>query len=112
LDRQVGATTTLKVNLNGSDVFGGAGAPAGSTDAFALLIQLRDALNTNDADTVRLLIPQVGALHDQVQGQVTVADARAQRLDRSQASLERQQPDGESGLSPLQDVDGARAALE
>ena len=112
INRQVDAGTSLKVNLNGSDVFGGVGAAPGTIDYFATLVQLRDALKNNDANAVRALVPQLGQLHDQTQAMVTVTDARAQRLARIQGTLEQQDTDTQATISQLENVDIAKAALD
>ncbi|HVP38447.1 MAG TPA: flagellar hook-associated protein FlgL [Candidatus Saccharimonadales bacterium] len=112
VDRQVDVGNVIKVNLNGPDIFGGGGAPAGSTDYFATLIQLRDALNNNDGATVRSLIPQLQALHDQVQAQVAVAGSMAQRLDSVQQKLQQEEIDLQSNRSRLEDVDVAQVSVD
>jgi flagellar hook-associated protein 3 FlgL len=112
VNRQVDSNNILKVNLNGPDIFGGAGSPAGSTDYFATLIQLRDALRNNDGNAVRALLPQVQSLHDQVYSQEALAGSRWQRLDSVQAKLETQQLELGANRSRLEDVDVARAAVD
>jgi flagellar hook-associated protein 3 FlgL len=112
VNRQVDSNNVLKVNLNGPDIFGGAGSPAGSTDYFATLIQLRDALKNNDSTAVRALIPQVQSLHDQVFSQAALAGSSSQRLDSVQSKLESQQLELAANRSRLEDVDIARAAVD
>ncbi len=112
VQRQVSDDITLKVNLNAPDILGGTGSPPGSVDYFATLIQLRDALNANDADTVRALVPTLQSLHDQAQAQVTLADVRAQRLQNVQDVLGQRDTDTRTQLSGLEDLDTAKAALD
>lgn len=111
IDRQIGSAI-VKVNMNGSDVFGGAGSPAGSVDYFQTLVQLRDALNANDGPAVTALLPQLTKLEDQVGVQVTVTGSRTSRLDRLQSALESQSLDTDQHLSSLEDADTARVAID
>ncbi len=112
VNRQLDETSVLKVNLNGPDMYGGTGSPAGSVDYFSTLIQLRDALAANDADTVRSMVPQFQKLLDQVQGQVTLGDARVQRIDNIQKKLEAQSMRILGAISTIEDVDVAQAAVQ
>jgi flagellar hook-associated protein 3 FlgL len=112
VNRQVDANNVLKVNLNGPDTFGGTGSPAGSTDYFATLVQLRDALASNDGTAVRAIMPQMQALHDQVSSQVALSGSMWQRIDSVQSKLEGQEINLEANRSRLQDVDVAKAAVD
>ncbi len=112
VNRQVDVNNLLKVNLNGPDMFGGAGAPAGSTDYFATLVQLRDALQANDGDAVRALLPQLQQLHDQVSAQQSLAGSTWQRLDTIQNKLENQQVLLDSNRSSIEDADMTRATSD
>ena len=111
INRQIG-TAVVKVNLNGSDVFGGAGSPVGSVDYFQTLVQLRDALNSNNGPAVTALMPQLTKLEDQVGVQLTVTGAGTSRLDRLQSALESQSLDTQKHLSSLEDADTARVAID
>ncbi|MBI5837360.1 MAG: hypothetical protein HZB25_08950 [Candidatus Eisenbacteria bacterium] len=112
INRQIDKGNILKVNLNAADIFGGTGAPPGSIDYFASLIQLRDALAANDGNAVRALVPQLQTLHEQVSAQEALAGSRWQRLDDVQTKLEDQAVVLQSNRSRVEDIDTASAAAD
>jgi flagellar hook-associated protein 3 FlgL len=109
--RQIG-TAMVKVNTGGGDFLGGAGSPAGATDYFGTLIQLRDALASNNPDAVIALQPSLNTLENQLGDQVTVVGAQSRRLDRLDSALQGQALDSQTHLSALENADIAKVALD
>jgi len=100
---------TLPVTISGTDIFGPSSSP---TYAFDVLINLRDNLNANNGDAVRLALSALDVVFDRATVSSTVVGARLNRLDL----LEPQQIEASANLadtlSRIEDLDMARASIE
>jgi flagellar hook-associated protein 3 FlgL len=95
----IGPTAAIPVNQHGHELF------MGSTDIFASVIQLRDALKANDGDKVNDLLAGVDAASVQINDIHGAMGGRLQRLDLARNQLEESRVYLGELVSGIEDVD-------
>ena len=96
---KIGASATVAVNQNGYDLFKGA------NDVFSALVTLRDALTSNDAQTISGLVSTIDGIHNQVNNLQGGMGGRVSRLELTQSQLENAKVFLGSLISQAEDVD-------
>ncbi len=96
---QVGPSTSVPVNQNGFSLF------MGTTNVFASVIQLRDALTGNDPGRITGLITDLDAAHGQVNNVQGALGGQEQRLQLAQNQLTTTKTNLGDLLSKTEDVD-------
>ncbi len=96
---KIGASASVAVNQNGYDLF------KGTNDIFGALVTLRDALKTNDAQTISGLISTIDGMHNQVNNLQGGMGGRVSRLELTQSQLENAKVFLGSLISQAEDVD-------
>jgi flagellar hook-associated protein 3 FlgL len=96
---EIGPTSTMAVSQVGSALF------QEPNDVFQALIDLRDALNDDDAPAVRASIGAIDAAHDQVATHHGILGGRHQRLEMTQSQLAEVQINLDELISRIEDVD-------
>ncbi len=102
--RQVGTRETMQINISGSDVFMPEGAGA-DEDLFQVLIGLRDALESGDAEAVGEMITEIDDVLGNVSDMVSLTGSRVARLNTLSDSLFNQEITMTSELSEQEDAD-------
>lgn len=100
---------TLPVNISGTDIFG---PPASLTYAFDVLINLRDNLNANNGNAVRLAPTELDVVLDRATVASTVVGARLNRLNLLEPQMVEAATNLADTLSRIEDLDMAKASIE
>ncbi len=96
---KIGASASVAVNQNGYDLF------KGTNDIFSALVTLRDALTSNDAQTISGLVSTIDGIHNQVNNLQGGMGGRVSRLELTQSQLENAKVFLGSLISQAEDVD-------
>ncbi|HLC42739.1 MAG TPA: flagellar hook-associated protein FlgL [Methylomirabilota bacterium] len=100
---------TLQVNISGTDIFGPSASP---TYAFDVLINLRDNLNADNGNAVRLAPAELDVVLDRATVASTVVGARLNRLDLLEPQKVEASTNLADTLSRIEDLDMAKASIE
>jgi len=106
---EVGPGVLVGENITGDQFLKGAG---GGVDAFGLLTQLRDALQTNDVAGISATIDALGTAGEQVTRARMTVGFRLNTLDTQQSNLDETTFQTQQLLSDAEDVDYTQAVSE
>ena len=99
IEREVSDGVTVTVNVSGREIF------EGSLNAFDVLINLRDALQTNDVEGVRNSLTELGDMREKISTVRGAVGARVNRMELTRNLLDRVSVEMTSALSEEEDVD-------
>ena len=99
IDREIGERTLMPVNISGETVFNG------TTNAFEVLVRLKDSLLRNDGDGVRGVMDDLDAVLDQIISVSGVVGARVHRLQLSEQRIQSEILHTQELLSAVQEID-------
>lgn len=105
VERRVGPTSTVRVDSDGSAVFGN-----GSSSVFALLDQVSATLRSGGDPTVHLTA--VDARMNSMLTEVSAVGARQDKVQSAQSSLQSQNLNVTSQLSGVEDIDLAKTIMD
>jgi flagellar hook-associated protein 3 FlgL len=119
LIREVGRSQRVAINVSGADILQPDGSyesganPAGKdTDAFNVLIELRDALRAGDTDAVSAQVEKLDAVYDRVLERDSMLGATISRVQFSQQRGEDEVLDKTERLSNVEDTDYPKAITD
>lgn len=99
IEREVSDGIMVTVNVSGREIF------EGSLNAFDVLINLRDALQTNDVKGVRNSLTELGDMREKISSVRGAVGARVNRMELTRNVLDRVSVEMTSVLSEDEDVD-------
>ncbi|MHB9027982.1 MAG: flagellar hook-associated protein FlgL [Candidatus Latescibacterota bacterium] len=102
----IGESITLKVNINGEDIF------EGDLNLFNILISVRDNLRVNDSDALRDDLIQLNSASEKIINFQSVLGARSNRINAADARAENDTITFTEYLSNTEDVDAAQAIMD
>ena len=103
LVRHLGAEEKIEISISGERVFNG---PAGSSqDFFAALIELREALSSDDAEGLNSSMEKIDGCRDRIIGFRMEAGTRGQHLENSIRSMKSLKVKLEGDLGDLRGAD-------
>lgn len=105
--RRIASGVTVKVDVNGADVFG-----SGATSAFAELEALATALRAGDQTTINATVDVLNARIDTVTSARTAAGTRFQRLEQAQFSAGDAKLSLDNQLSTIENADLAETTVD
>lgn len=104
MTRQIGESLSVEINVTGTQLE--------NTGCFDALINLRDALSSDDTDAIQTAISDLSASAENLSGISTALGSITNQLDLSQQHLEAANVNLNSYLSKIQDTDVAEAITE
>ena len=110
VNRQVAPSTTVTINVLGTDVFGAQAGPTG--DLFAVIDRLATAVENGDASAIATEHANLDAATTRVGASAVEIGARVVRLESLQSRAEDDQLRLKSSLSQAEDVDLVKALVE
>lgn len=109
VDIDVSAGLSVQSNIGGTSVLGAATDP---TFLPALLVQLRDALNSNDQTAVNGLLDSLTTAQTRLTNARATVGGRLESVERAQADLDTTRLATQTALSAVTDADLARVTVE
>ena len=112
LNREIGRNQTMKINVNGDDVFQPGGAGNAADDVFQIVIDLRDALAANDVPAISTQVTRLESAQETVMEANSVVGANIQRLNFSKDNVATEILAKQGRLSDVEDTDYPSAILD
>jgi flagellar hook-associated protein 3 FlgL len=102
----IGENITLKVNINGEDLF------EGELNLFNIMISVRENLRANDSHALREDLIQLNSASEKIINIQSVLGARSNRINAADARAENDTITFTEYLSNTEDVDAAQAIMD
>lgn len=106
--RQISESENIVINITGNEIF----KPSGGVDAFQALINLRDALYSNNTNGIEAAMGQLDDARESVRTSLETVGSRLERLNSHIPRLEESQLTRRADLSRVEDTDMAYESME